>query len=109
MKQNKIMQIALKKTKETNDAVKEFMAKNALESEYINIPGPFITQIQMYESSRQRNDMAQPNTKITTAGCTHDTLEDFRVKEFTLSLFKKGYDKEMVEHEILKFFKNYDA
>jgi len=53
--------------------------------------------------------MAQPNTKITTAGCTHDTLEDFRVKEFTISLFNKGYDKEMVEHEILKFFKNYDA
>lgn len=114
------MQIALKKTQETNDAIREFMAKNALESsEYINIPGPFITQIQMYESSRQRNDSALPmnkiatagqNTKTTMAACTtHDTLEDFRVKEFTMSLFSRGHDKEVVETEILKFFKNFDA
>lgn len=74
----------------------------------------------MYESSRQRNDSALPINKIATAGqntkttmaglsTVHDTLEDFRVKELTMSLFSRGCDKELVETEILKFFKNFDA
>lgn len=55
MKQNKILQIALKKTKETNTTLSEFLAKNVpkepaevmetsrSDEAPVNIPGPFIT------------------------------------------------------------------
>jgi hypothetical protein len=33
---------------------------------------------------------------------------DFKVKEFVLDLFRRGYSKEKIETKIAKFFKIYD-
>ena len=70
MKQNKILQVALTKTEDTNKAIKEFFAKNKIKNKTppptplaVNqsvdtdkpdqlLQGPFITQSGMYESSR---------------------------------------------------------
>lgn len=33
---------------------------------------------------------------------------DFKIKEFVLDLFRRGYPKEKIEAKIAKFFKLYD-
>ena len=137
MKQIKVLQIALDKTRDTNKAVRQFLEKNQVKEAYDieqykrldssidrsqivnNVFGPFITQTgaPVFENTRQRNlvdisggmHLKQPTTRASVEfGATQDSIMEYKVKEFVLDLFRKGFDEGQVENEVLQFFKNYD-